>query len=99
MNVSRQLIGRPAVWLALIILATFRSSLAEEAQHLNRPFLGGMPGLPVITGISRETNGVTLTWDGPSGSYQLYQKAKVTDVWQAVGKQANQVRAATVTAP
>jgi hypothetical protein len=99
MNVSRQLIRRLPLWLALIIVATATDSMAEEAGHLSRPFLGGMPGLPVITGISRETNGLKLTWDGPSGNYQLYQKAMVTDVWQAIGKPANQLRAATVTAP
>src|SRR6185436_8482388 len=39
------------------------------------------------------------TWDGPSGNYQLYQKSKVTDLWQPIGQPVNQLRAATVTAP
>ena len=95
MNVLRDLARVPAVWLGMVLVT---SSSAEDAQHLSRPFFGGMPGLPVITGISRENDGVKLTWDGPAGNYQLYQKAKVTDVWQPIGTPANQLRAETVTA-
>ena len=45
-----------------------------------------MPGLPVVTGIERTTNGVSVTWDGPAGYYQLLQKLALKDAhWQTVG--------------
>ncbi len=56
-----------------------------------------MPGLPVMTGIQRITNGVHLTWDGPSGYYKLFQKTGLNAFWQQVGA-ANLNRQATVAA-
>ena len=46
-----------------------------------------MPGLPVLLGIDRSSsNKVTITWDGPSGYYRLYQSLALTNAkWQAVG--------------
>ena len=39
-----------------------------------------------MTSIATTTNGVTITWDGPSGYYQLVKKASVTDAkWTKVG--------------
>jgi len=57
-----------------------------------------MPGLPVITGITQTANVVTVTWDGPSGYYQLFEKKATTDpTWQPIGKATNLIRTATVT--
>jgi hypothetical protein len=57
-----------------------------------------MPGLPVMTGVTRLTNGVSVSWDGPPGSYQLFQKQSLKDAsWQAVGS-ASLLRQATITA-
>jgi len=40
---------------------------------------------------------MTVTWDGPSGYYQLFQKSGIKDaIWQAVGKPTNLVRKASV---
>ena len=59
---------------------------AEEVQHLSIPVPGGMPGLPIMTGIEHTTNGTKLTWDGPSGYYQLYQQLGLTSqTWQKFG--------------
>ncbi len=53
--------------------------------------------MPVMTGIQQTTNGFSLTWDGPSGYYHLYQKSRLqTGSWQAVGN-FNLSRIATVT--
>jgi len=57
-----------------------------------------MPGLPICTGIQRLTNGMHLTWDGPSGYYQLFQKSnRLSASWVALGKATNLVRNATIT--
>src|SRR5664280_3890695 len=39
---------------------------AQPVQHLSTTQPGGMPGLPVMGGISKLTNGVQIIWDGPS---------------------------------
>lgn len=59
---------------------------AEEVQHLTITQPGGMPGQPVMTGIQRTTNGAKLSWDGPSGYYQLYYKTNLnSSTWQKFG--------------
>ncbi len=81
---------------ALVFANGFRAN-AQDVQHLSLVQPGGMPGLPVITGITRATNSVTVTWDGPSGYYQLFQKFAITDpIWQPMGKATNLLRTATV---
>ena len=68
---------RPALLLALLTgaLAFFGATvMAQVPAHLTVPQPGGVPGLPVMTGIERTSNGVSLTWYGPAGYYQLYQK-------------------------
>jgi hypothetical protein len=67
-------------------LLTGLAGKAQGVQHLNITQPGGMPGMPVMTGIEKVTNGATVTWDGPSGYYHLYQKSRLQDPsWQAVG--------------
>ena len=69
---------------------------AQSVQHLCIPQPGGMPGWPVMTGVKAATNGVSVTWDGPSGYYQLYQRQSQKNAsWQAVGG-ASLLRSATV---
>jgi len=59
---------------------------AEEVQHLSITQPGGMPGRAVMTGIQRTTNGAKLSWDGPSGYYQLYYKTNLnSSTWQKFG--------------
>jgi Cytochrome c554 and c-prime len=68
------------------LLLTVSPGWAQGVQHLTIIQPGGMPGMPLMTGIQKTTNGLTLTWDGPSGYYHLYQKSRLqTGSWQAVG--------------
>ncbi|HUA37447.1 MAG TPA: cytochrome c family protein [Candidatus Sulfopaludibacter sp.] len=79
------------------LLLTVEPGRTQGVQHLTITQPGGMPGTPVMTGIQNTTNGVTLTWDGPSGYYHLYQKSGLqTRSWQALGN-FNLNRIATVT--
>lgn len=71
---------------------------AQQVQHLTITQPGGMPGLPVMTGISQVTNGVQLTWAGPSGYYLVQQKSNsLTAPWTALGQQTNLALTATIT--
>jgi len=73
------------------------SGRAQGVQHLSIIQPGGMPGLPVMTGIQKTTNGFKLTWDGPSGDYH---KVNLMDPsWLAVGDNTNVSRTATITTP
>ena len=73
------------VALAGFFVASHPAS-AQDVQHLSITQPGGMPGLPIITGIERGTNCTRVTWDGPSGYYQLFQKKDLTSrTWQPVG--------------
>jgi hypothetical protein len=79
------------------ILCIASSLMAQSVQHLSTIQPGGMPGLPVMGVIELQTNGVQVTWDGPSGYYQLYQKSNsLTAPWVALGKATNLVRNAVV---
>ena len=73
-----------------LLRALLRVSSAQSVSHLTIPQPGGMPGGPVITQVTRPTNGLSVvTWDGTPGSagyYQLFQKRALKDAgWQAVG--------------
>jgi len=71
---------------------------AQTVPHLSITQPGGMPGLPIMTGISRVTNGMKVTWDGPSGYYQVYQKSNnLLAPWVALGKATNLSRYAVIT--
>ena len=71
---------------------------AQPAPHLTITQPGGMPGLPVMTGISTFSNGVQLTWTGPSGYYQVFQKSnRLNAPWVALGKSTNLAGTATIT--
>ena len=72
---------------------------SPNVQHLSITQPGGMPGSPVLTGVARATNGLSITWDGPSGYYQLFEKQNLTNAhWQAIGRATNLNRQATIAA-
>src|SRR5208282_1776087 len=80
------------------ILFTVTTLMAQSVQHLGTTQPGGMPGLPVMGSIERLTNGVQVTWDGPAGYYQVYQKSNnLIAPWVALGKATNLVRYASIT--
>src|ERR1700683_3039743 len=92
---SRPLIRRTSAWFLVLVLfaAPILCASAQNVQHLSITQPGGMPGLPVVTGIAQVTNGIMVTWDGPSGYYQLFEKKDLRNsTWEAVGKPANLIR-------
>ena len=101
MNRTQALLVRHAAVLVLaaaVLVLTSGSGRAQGVQHLSITQPGGMPGLPVMTGIQQTTNGIMLTWDGPSGYYQVLHKIHLTDPkWIALGGQTNLNRTATIT--
>jgi Cytochrome c554 and c-prime len=95
----------PPVKNLVVLLATLafvflsgKSVVAQGVPHLSVTRPGGMPGIPVITGIQSTTNGIQLTWDGPAGYYQVWHKLHLADsTWLAVGKATNLSLTATIT--
>jgi hypothetical protein len=92
---------RGAIHLFLSALAVFffaTALRAQSVQHLSTTQPGGMPGLPVMGAIERLTNGVQITWDGPSGYYQVYQKSNnLSAPWAPLGQATNLARSAVIT--
>src|SRR5262245_27962065 len=84
--------------VATVFALIISSASAQNVQHLTITQPGGMPGAPIVTGISRGTNKVTVTWDGPAGYYQLFQKTLGESKFQAVGGPTNLSRRATIAA-
>src|ERR1039457_1111443 len=70
---------RGAMWLFISSVTLFffatTTLLAQSVQHLGTTQPGGMPGQPVMGGMERLANGVRVSWDGPPGYYQVYQKS------------------------
>ncbi len=99
-SVQISLMKRSAV-LVLALAGFFPGGFSTEAQgvqHLSITQPGGMPGMPVMTGVRKTTNGVQITWDGPSGYYQIWHKLHLTDAtWLTVGKPTNLNRTAAIT--
>ena len=74
-----------------------RQGRGQDVQHLSITVPGGMPGLAVFMGTQQASNGVTVTWDGPSGYYQLFAKfGQAGSKWEAVGKATNLLRRVTL---
>jgi len=89
----------PACLLAVVISLTL-SNAAQPVQHLSTTQPGGMPGVPVMGGTTRLTNGCQITWDGPSGYYQVFQRTNLSGgSWVASGPATNLQRYATITQP
>ncbi|MGA9452011.1 MAG: cytochrome c family protein [Verrucomicrobiia bacterium] len=100
MNCAKALSSNQMPWLILMAGILFIASplMAQSVQHLGTTQAGGMPGLPVMGGVEQLTNGVQVTWDGPSGYYQVYQKSNsLSAPWVALGKTTNLVRYAVIT--
>ncbi len=75
-----------AVLIFVVGMVFAISTPAQDSPHLNVIQPGGMPGLPLMTGANKVTNGVNVTWYGPPGYYQLYAKTNLkTGNWVAVG--------------
>jgi len=71
--------------LAMCLLGGSAGARAQEVQHLTITQPGGMPGLPVVTGITKTTNGVRVTWDGPSGYYRVLERLGLASpAWEQV---------------
>jgi len=87
------------VLFLISVVSTASHVHAQGVQHLTITQPGGLPGLPVMTGIQRATNEININWDGPSGEYQVWHKTNLMkSAWVAVGKGTNLVRTATVAA-
>jgi len=74
--------------LALVtsLLGAAAPGAAEQIQHLSITVPGGMPGTPMMGPIQPVSNGVSVTWFGPAGYYQLFEKSNVTaSTWHALG--------------
>ena len=77
--------------LALGILGMCLSGFsAQTVHHLSATYPGGMPAVPVMLPPAVQTNGVQVSWDGPAGYYQVFQKLlSPNSTWQAVGRPTN----------
>jgi hypothetical protein len=85
-------------YTVVVLFFATTSLLAQSVEHLSITQPGGMPGLPVMEGIERLTNGVQITWDGPSGYYQVYQKSNSFSApWVALDQATNLARHAAIT--
>ena len=86
------------VLLGLGLALAARPAAAQGVAHLTIAQPGGMPGTPVMEGITRVTNGVNLTWTGPSGYYQVFQASNsLRAPWLALGQATNVACTATIT--
>lgn len=90
--------GGTLAWGVVLLLMAGLSAPAQ-APHLNRPVRGGMPGLPLLTGIEMTTNGLRLTWEGPPGYYRVEYRTHLNGPWKALTLPTNHQRTATVPAP
>lgn len=86
-----------ALVFTAFILTGCPLAAAEAEPHLNITQPGGMPGWPVITGVERATNGMTITWEGPKGYYRVMEgKGVNSSTWKQVGN-PHAGRKATIT--
>ncbi len=89
---------RTLVLFALLAVLALSAAAAQSVQHLTVTTPGGMPGLPILSGIQLATNGVTITWAGPSGYYQVWHRTNLLESeWQKLGGPTNLIRTATIT--
>jgi hypothetical protein len=89
-------VGLIAVTTAFFLTVFFAG--AQGVPHLSVIEPGGMPGIPVMTGIQPTTNGFQINWFGPPGYYQVWHKQHLRDAaWLAVGKATNLSLTATIT--
>lgn len=82
--------------MAAVTLVSVWSAQAQLVQHLSVAKPGGMPGVGMITGVTRTTTNMTVTWDGPAGYYQLFERPSSTAPWVALTTALNLNRKATI---
>lgn len=91
--------ARAVISTAVIAFLTPLCASAQGIVHLSTVQPGGFPGTPLLQGIQSVTNGVHITWDGPPGYYQVWQKPNLSGGnWTAVGGPTNLTLMATITA-
>ena len=91
--------NKASAFLLGLFISTGGAAFAQKGIGYSKIVPGGIPALPTITGQTFISNTVTVTWDGPSGYYQLYQLTNFGGQRQPVGRAYNLQRAATVTNP
>lgn len=80
-----------------VLAAGTLPAVAQPVPHLTTVQPGGLPGIPVMGGLTKLTNGVQINWDGPSGYYQVFQASNsLTAPWIALGKATNLACTATI---
>jgi hypothetical protein len=86
------------VWhLAAIGILLSCATLQAEVEHQIITQPGGVPGWPVITDVTRASNGMTIRWDGPVGySRVMESKDLLGQKWTQVGSPTLE-RKATIT--
>jgi hypothetical protein len=83
--------------VAALFFGRVSSSHGQQVQHLNITQPGGMPAQPLVTDVIPGTNRVGVTWSGPPGYYQLFEKQSLSDpVWHALSGRTNLARRAVV---
>ena len=98
MNSINALTAKQKFLFMLAFAGLFASRGFADTPHLTVTQPGGMPGVPVITGAEKLTNGVRISWYGPPGFYQIVKKGSLNDkTWQAVGGRTNASGMATIT--
>ena len=84
------------VWA--VLCAGTLPAAAQSVPHQTITQPGGVPGAPLLTGMTTLTNGVQISWDGPAGYYQVFQKSNgLKSAWLALGKATNLARTASIT--
>ena len=91
--------ARAVISTAVIAFLTPLCASGQGVVHLSTVQPGGFPGTPLLQGIQSVTNGVRITWDGPSGYYQVWEKSNsLSGAWVTVGGPTNLTLMATITA-
>ncbi|HHY84576.1 MAG TPA: hypothetical protein GYA07_03440 [Verrucomicrobia bacterium] len=97
MKIENALLARGILALSLTLISVPATVRAQAVEHLTITQPGGMPGLPVVTGIERGSNSVTIQWDGPPGYYRIYESQDLANgTWQQAGPPVA-ARRATIT--
>jgi hypothetical protein len=89
---------RVLVLLLAVIGGRALPAAGQPVPHLILLHQGGLPGVPVMQSVSKLTNGVQVTWDGPAGYYQVFQKSnRLVAPWLPLGGATNLADTATIT--
>lgn len=98
MNSINALVAKQKFLFVFAFASLFPALVFAAPAHLTVTQPGGMPGCPVITGATKVTNGVSISWYGPPGYYQIVKSGSLNGkTWQAVGAMTNATGVATIT--